>query len=74
MLWGTWVAQLIRHPILDFGSGHDLRVVRLSPGARLHTQWGLLRIFSLPLPFCPLMCSLSLSRKINKILEKKDMG
>ena len=22
-LWGTWVAQLVKHPILDFGSGHD---------------------------------------------------
>ena len=26
---GTWVAQLVKP--LDFGSGHDLRVVRLSP-------------------------------------------
>ena len=25
------MAQLIEHPTLDFGSGHDLRVVRLSP-------------------------------------------
>ena len=28
---GTWVPQSIKHPILDFGSGHDLRVVRWSP-------------------------------------------
>ena len=28
---GTWGAQLLRHPALDFGSGHDLRVPRLSP-------------------------------------------
>jgi len=28
--WGTWVAQLVKHPALDFGSVHDLRVVRLS--------------------------------------------
>ena len=28
---GAWVAQLVKHPTLDFGSGHDLRVVRLSP-------------------------------------------
>ena len=28
--WGTWVAQLVKHPTLDFGSGHDLRVMRLS--------------------------------------------
>ena len=28
---GTQVAQLVKHPILDFSSGHDLRVMRLSP-------------------------------------------
>ena len=24
--WGTWVPQLIKHPALDFSSGHDLSV------------------------------------------------
>ena len=28
---GTWVAQSVKPPTLDFSSGHDLRVVRLSP-------------------------------------------
>ena len=28
---GTWVAQWVKLPTLDFSSGHDLRVVRLSP-------------------------------------------
>ena len=28
---GTWVAQSVKHPALDFGSGHDLSMVRLSP-------------------------------------------
>ena len=28
--WGARVAQLIEHLILDFGSGHDPRVVGLS--------------------------------------------
>ena len=28
---GTWVAQVVEHPTLDFSSGHDLRVVGLSP-------------------------------------------
>ena len=32
--WGTWVAQLVKYQTLDFGSGHDLRVLRLSP------EWG----------------------------------
>jgi len=29
--WDTWVAQSFKCPTLDFGSGHDLRVVRSSP-------------------------------------------
>ena len=28
---GTWVAQLVKCLILDFSSGYDLRVVRVSP-------------------------------------------
>jgi len=27
--WDTWMVQLVKHPTLDFGSSHDLRVVRL---------------------------------------------
>ena len=27
---GTWVAQSVKHLTLDFGSGHDLRAMRLS--------------------------------------------
>ena len=27
----AWVAQSVEHLILDFGSGHDVRVVRLRP-------------------------------------------
>ena len=42
---------------LDFGSGHDLRVVRLSPGLG-YTAWSLLEFLPLPLL---LMLSLSLS-------------
>ena len=26
----AWVAQSVKHPTLDLGSGHDLMVVRLS--------------------------------------------
>ena len=29
--WGTWVAQLVKCLTLDLSSGHDPRVVRLSP-------------------------------------------
>ena len=28
---GPWVAQLVESPTFDLGSGHDLRVVVLSP-------------------------------------------
>ena len=28
---GAWVAQSVKRPTLDFGSGHDLIIVRLSP-------------------------------------------
>ena len=30
-LKGTWMAQLVKHLTLGFGSGQDLRVVRASP-------------------------------------------
>ena len=29
--WGTWVAQSVKHLILDLGSGHDLTVSKLEP-------------------------------------------
>ena len=28
---GTWMAQLVKHPTLDFGSGHDLMVHEIEP-------------------------------------------
>ena len=36
----TWVTQSVRHPTVDFGSGHDLRVMRLSSisGSALGTE------------------------------------
>ena len=40
---GPWVAQSGKHPTLDFGSGHDFRVVRLSPTSCLR----------FPLSLCP---------------------
>ena len=29
--WGTWVAQWVKHPTLDFGSAHDLMVHGFDP-------------------------------------------
>ena len=41
---GAWVAQLVECPTLDFGSGHDLRVMRSNPmsGCTLgmESAWG----------------------------------
>ena len=62
-LGGTWVVHLVRHPTLDFGSGHDLRVVRSSPYWVLHWVWSLLEIFYLFLFSYPSPCSLSPSNK-----------
>ena len=33
VLKGAWVAQLVKHPTLDFGSGCDLRVMGSSSGS-----------------------------------------
>ena len=32
---GTWVVQLVKHPALDFGSGHDLSVHEIEPHSGL---------------------------------------
>ena len=29
--WGTWVAQLVKRPTLDFDAGHDLTVGEFEP-------------------------------------------
>ena len=48
---GTWVAQSLKCPTLDFSSGHDLTVMRLSSTlGSVMTVQSLLGILSLPLP------------------------
>ena len=42
---GTWVAQSVKRPTLDFSSSHDLRILGLSPAAG--SRWSLLKILSL---------------------------
>ena len=42
-----WVAQSVECPTPDFGSGHDLKLVRWSP--KLHAQQSLLEVLSLSL-------------------------
>ena len=61
---GTWVAQSIKHPTLDFSSGHDLTVVRLSPTLSstlsMESAWDSLSLF------LPLLLSLSLLKNKNQ--------
>ena len=33
--WSAWVAQLVKHPTLDLGSGHDLMVFEIEPRVTL---------------------------------------
>ena len=63
------MAQLVKHPTLDFGSGQDLTVREFEPRFHLHADgtesaWDSLSP-SLSVPPL-LMLSLSLSLKINK--------
>ena len=61
---GTWVAQLVKHPTLVFGSGHDLAVWESELRAGLcpdSGESGILLALSLSLSAPPLM-SMSLSQ------------
>ena len=52
MFWGTWVAQSVKCPALDFGSGHDLTVRGVEPRVGLHADsCSLFGIHSLSLSF-----------------------
>jgi len=63
------VVQLVKHLTLDFGSGHDLRVVRSSPALgsvlAVGPAWDSL---SAPPPLLSL--SLSFAKKIFKMFKK----
>ena len=52
LFWGTWVARFIKPLTLDFSSGQDLRVVRLSPSVSMAMHGACLRV-SLSLSLCP---------------------
>ena len=61
-VWGSWVAQLVEHPTLDFGLGHDPMVMGSNPllGSVLSVEpaWDPLSLF-----LCPPPCALFLSLK-----------
>ena len=70
----AWVAQLVKHQTLDFGSGHDLQGVRSSPSGAPSSAGSLLEVLSPPALPHPLLThgrlhELALSQ-INKIFEK----
>ena len=51
---GAWLAQSVKHPTLDVGSGHDLRVMGPSPCEGLHARWRGNRLEdSLSFSLCP---------------------
>ena len=58
--WGSWVAQLVECPILDLGSGCDLRVLGSSPRGALQAR-SLLENFSPFLSASPPAHTLTLS-------------
>ena len=68
MLGGSWWLSRLSLT-LDFGSGHDLRVLRSSPtsGSALSLESASL---SLPL-LLPLLTQACILKEINKILKKK---
>ena len=65
-MWGSWVAQLVKHQSLDFGSGHDLTYGgELEPDMELCAEHGVcLRFSASPCPSAPHpahACTLSFS-------------
>ena len=65
---GPWVAHLVKHWTLDFGSGHDRRVLRSNPMLDSELRVGFLSpSSSVPPPL--LMRALSLSP--HRLLKKK---
>ena len=64
------MAQSDKHPTLDFGSGHDLRVMKLSPvSGSIHDRHGAYLKFSLSLHLGPSSPPPSLSLKKRKSLS-----
>ena len=67
-----WVAQSVKHPTLDLGSGHDLMAPEIEPHIRLcadskNLPGILCLLLSLPLP-C--LCAVSLFLKNKQKLKK----
>ena len=57
------MAQLVKHLILDFMSGHDLRVVRSSPTSDSALSVKPAKILSLSFSLCPSLLVFSRSQE-----------
>ena len=73
--WGAWVAQLVKHLTLDFGSGHDLTVCGIKPRVGLYADgvgpaWD---SFSSVLFVPPPLLTLGLSLKINQLFKNMNL-
>ena len=67
---GAWVAQSVKHLTLDFGLGHDLRVVGSS-----HPERGASLRFSLPLPLhCSSLLGSVREREREREIKWKQFG
>ena len=69
---GAWVTRSVECPTLDFGSGHDPRVVGLSPAFRLCAECGACLRFSLsaPIPALSLSKKLIIKEKVGKTNDR----
>ena len=65
--WGDWVAQSVKQPTLDFGSGHDLMVHEFEPRTGLWAGSMELAWDSFPPSLCP---SPALSLTVDKETKK----
>ena len=69
---GTWMAQSIKHPTLDFHSGHDLMVCKFKPCIGLRADGAEPTLDSLSPSLCPLpTCTLSQNIKKQKNTQIK---
>ena len=73
----AWVAQLVKHPIPDFSSGHDFTIVRSSPTSRDSAEpaWDSLSpsLYLSPAHALSLSLSVSLSLSLSLSLKRKHL-
>ena len=68
---GAWVALLVKHPSVDFSSGHDLMAHEIDPGVRLFTDsaepaWDSLSLSPSLSLSAPPLCTCALSHSFSQ--------